>query len=391
MMRVPAVAWGGAAAMAIAMGLARFAYTPIIPAMHAQAGLSAADAGYLATSNYAGYTVATLWPIFARRLGFSPGPRATVQVALALCLATTLAMALTTHFALWTLLRFVSGAASALAMIYASTLVLDALAKSGRGAAIGVHYGGVGFGIALSGLMVECLEPWQVGWRGLWAGVALLIVALAPLALTMLTRRTSGVDIAPGTAAAGVSVPAAAARPWWLVGGYLCAGLGFIVSGTFLPLIAKQNPATADWAALSWVLVGLAAIPSNVFWAWVAVRTGASGALVVQYLLQALGVMLPVLSPTPPALFASGVLLGGTFMGIVTVANAEARALAPQRTAEMVGLMTAAYSVGQIIGPPTAGQIATRTGSFDGGLAVAAAALLAGAALILVHRLRTRR
>jgi MFS family permease len=389
MMRVPAVAWGGAAAMAIAMGLARFAYTPIIPAMHAQAGLSAADAGLLATANFAGYTVATLWPIFARRLGFSPGPKTTVRVALVACLVTTLGMATTESFALWALLRFASGLASALAMIYASTLVLDALAKSGRGAAIGVHYGGVGFGIALSGLMVEGLEPLHVGWRDLWLGVAILILLLMPLVGATLTRHMPAAAIV-ATPVSG-STSRWSRRPWWLIAGYLCAGLGFIVSGTFLPLIAKQHPETAAWASLSWVLVGLAAIPSNVLWAAVANRTGPTTALVAQYLLQALGVMLPVLLPTPGALLASGVLLGGTFMGIVTVANGAARALEPQRTAEIVGLMTAAYSLGQIVGPPLAGRIATSTGSFDGGLAVAAGTLLAGALLLVIHGVRQAR
>jgi MFS family permease len=391
-MRLPLVAFGGAAAMALAMGVGRFSYTPILPAMHTQAGLSAANAGFLATLNFIGYTLGTLWPLFARRLGFSVGPKTAVRRGLAACIATTIAMAATDSFHVWGVLRFASGIASAFTMIYASTLVLDALAKANPAnapAGAGVHYGGVGFGITLSGLMVLVLEHLGVGWRGLWIGAALLIALMIPLVVATVTRRT------PPTAGAAKSAPRAPQiaprHAGWLVASYTCAGLGFIISGTFLPLIAKQDPATAPYAAFSWMLVGMAAIPSNVFWARVALRRGATVSLVAQYALQVLGVLLPVLSPTPAALLASAVILGGTFMGIVTVANAEARALAPHRTAEMLAMMTIGYSLAQIVGPPVAGMIATRTGSFDGGIYIAAATLILGIAFLLVDGNRARR
>ncbi len=132
------------------------------------------------------------------------------------------------------------------------------------------------------------------------------------------------------------------------------------------------------------MLLGIAAIPSNVFWAWAAQRSSPTTSLVAQFALQAFGVMLPVLSPTPVALLASGVILGATFMGIVTVANAEARSRAPQRTAEMIALMTIGYSLAQIVAPPVAGLIATRTGSFADGLGIAAAGLVLGIVFLLL-------
>ena len=384
-MPLPLVAFGGAAAMAAAMGIGRFAYTPILPAMHSQASLSAANAGFLATLNFAGYMLATLWPLLARRLGSAPGPKTTLRFALATCFAATLAMALTDSVTLWGALRFISGFASALAMIYATTMVLDALARSNRSGAAAIHFSGVGVGITVSGLMVLLFEHLQVGWRGMWIGAAALIALLVPVVLVTVARRT------PRTAAMPAPAPsrADAARernPWWLVAAYTCAGLGFIVSGTFLPLIAKQSPATAPYAAFCWVIVGMAAIPSNVLWARVARRAGATISLVVQYALQALAVVLPIFWQTPFALLIGGLLLGGTFMGIVTVASARARDIAPQRTAEMLALMTACYSVGQIVGPPMAGLIATRTGSFDGGLGIAAATMVLGILLLLMDR-----
>lgn len=392
-MHFPLVALGGAAAMAAVMGVGRFAYTPILPAMHAEASLSAANAGFLATLNFAGYLLATLWPLLAHWLGAVPGPKTTLRFGLATCFAATLAMGLTESLALWGMLRFVSGFASALSMIYATTMVLDALARSNRSGAAAIHFSGVGFGISVSGLMVLLFEQLQVGWRGMWFGAAAVIALLVPLALMTVARRTphAAATAAPASVATSVSAPrqAVVARgrnPWWLVAAYACAGLGFIISGTFLPLIAKETPATAPYAAFCWVIVGLAAIPSNVLWAWVARRAGATASLVVQYALQAVAVVLPIFWQTPLALLVGGLLLGGTFMGIVTVASARARDIAPQRTAEMLALMTACYSVGQIIGPPMAGLIATQTGSFDGGLAIAAGTMVLGIFLLLMDR-----
>ena len=396
-MHFPLVALGGAAAMAAVMGVGRFAYTPILPAMHAEASLSAANAGFLATLNFAGYLLATLWPLLAHRLGAVPGPKTMLRFGLATCFAATLAMGLTESLALWGMLRFVSGFASALSMIYATTMVLDALARSNRSGAAAIHFSGVGFGISVSGLMVLLFEQLQVGWRGMWFGAAAVIALLVPVALMTVARRTprAAATAAPASVSAPVPTSVSAPRqavvargrnPWWLVAAYACAGLGFIISGTFLPLIAKETPATAPYAAFCWVIVGMAAIPSNVLWAWVARRAGATASLVVQYALQAVAVVLPIFWQTPLALLVGGLLLGGTFMGIVTVASARARDIAPQRTAEMLALMTACYSVGQIIGPPMAGLIATQTGSFDGGLAIAAGTMVLGIFLLLMDR-----
>ncbi len=381
------IAFGGAAAMALAMGLARYAYTPILPHMVAEAGLSTEGSGYLATLNFIGYLLATMWPIFARKLGFAPGPKTTLRWCMLAALITTGAMALTTSFAWWAVLRFVSGMISVLIMVYATAIVLDALARLNAGAGAGVHYGGVGCGIVLSGMMVALFEGLHWGWRDMWLGTAALIALLMPLVfLTVTTRSAPGV---PRQDAAPVARDVPQASTWrggaaWLVASYALTGVGFIVSGTFLPLIAKQQPQLAAYAAFSWMLLGLASIPSNVLWAQVAQRIGPTTTLIVLYGLQAAGVALPVFSSAPWALLASGFIIGGTFMGIVTVANAEARNLAPHRTAEMVAIMTAAYSVGQIVGPPLAGELAVRSGNFNQGLLIASGALLLGIVFLLV-------
>lgn len=366
--------------LAIGMGISRFAYTPILPAMRAQAGLTPDLAGYLATGNYAGYLAGALWPLLMRRMALSLNPRRMLVLAMLLAFGTTLAMALSDHVAGWLALRSLAGLASAWLMIYASAIVLETSVKTQHHALLGIHYAGVGCGIVLSGALVVVLERWQVDWRGLWLGAGLLILALAPLVAPALGSAMPAPPV-PGTRAA----PHAAAPPAmrWLIAAYFCAGLGYIVSATFLPLIAKQQPQLASLASSGWVLVGIAAIPSNLLWSRIARGVGDWNALMLAFALQSAGVALPAWSATPAALLCSAAILGATFMGIVTIANGLARALAPLRSTEMIAAMTASYGVGQIAGPTLSGMLAGSAGDFSGGLWIAAASLVCGIVLLL--------
>ncbi len=395
------IAIGGAAMLAIGMGIARFSYTPILPAMRADAGLTVVLAGYLATANYFGYLVGALWTMLARKMGLAIAPRKMLAIGLLLALATTLATAATTLFPLWMVVRFLSGVASAWLMIYASAIVLDASAAASIEAPsmLGVHYAGVGTGIVLSGLLVACLEWLGFDWRAQWIGEAMLILALCPLAWKILDAAPMTRPVPPLAVATPVELPTAAAvgasAIGWLIAAYFCAGLGYIVSATFLPSIAKQHPQLAGYASFGWILVGIAAIPSNHLWASVQTRIGHLPALMAAFALQAVGVALPAMSTAPLALLASAAILGGTFMGIVTIANAKARLAAPARTAEIVAAMTAAYGVGQIIGPIVAARLALTSGTFSSALWLSAGILGIGMLLLAAgtgraNGLRTR-
>ena len=145
---------GGIIALAAAMGIGRFAFTPILPAMQRATGLDTAQAGLLAAANYAGYLVGALLitvavPVNARR-GVLLGSLVTVA-------ATTALMAVTSAFPLWAAIRFLSGLASAGVFVLASGLVLDLLRRAGHASRSGWLYSGPGLGIAVSGVAVLAL------------------------------------------------------------------------------------------------------------------------------------------------------------------------------------------------------------------------------------------
>lgn len=382
---------GGLAALALAMGIGRFAYTAILPAMQAQAGLSVANAGWLASLNFLGYflgAVAAAWVPrgLARTWIF--------RAALALSVATTAAMGLTDAFLAWQVARFLSGLASAGVFILSVAMALDALARAGAERWAGWLYTGVGAGIAGSGLFVAAsgldAQGGGLSHAGQWLalGAVAALLALAPLqAMRDDPPPMVGPAAVPGNNAPG-------ARVAWvplglLTAAYFLEGGGYIVTGTFLPAMMAADPAAAAWAGWAWTLAGLAAIPSGFLWTAAARRLGVWGALIAAHLAQAAGIVLPLLGGGPAGAL-SAVAFGLTFIGIVAQSFVLGRRLSGGASTKVVGLLTAAYGLGQILGPLAAAGLAGPGGDYGRALAAAALAVLAAAACLALGWLLDR-
>ncbi|WP_236583540.1 YbfB/YjiJ family MFS transporter [Streptomyces sp. MBT53] len=187
-----------AAALAAGMGVGRFVYTPILPLMHDRAGLSTGAGAHLATANYVGYLVGALAGTLSPALVRS---RATLRGALVLLIGTLAAMPATQHTGVWLTLRLLAGVASALIFVVAVNSLLGHL-RDHPPHLPGWGFGGVGAGIALSGLLVLALRP-IADWRTAWWAAAALTVALT----------AASWNLRPEVAAATVSAPAVSAAP----------------------------------------------------------------------------------------------------------------------------------------------------------------------------------
>jgi predicted MFS family arabinose efflux permease len=172
----------------------------------------------------------------------------------------------------------------------------------------------------------------------------------------------------------------------WLTIAYGFEGLGYIITGTFLVTLVENTAATHDLASYCWVIVGLAALPSCILWSFLAARWGAIIALVVAYLLQALGVLSPVVAPNAFGVYVGSILFGGTFMGITAMATNLARNLRPNESSKAIGLMTGVYGVGQIVGAAGAGILAHGSGGFKVPIIVASGLLCIGIIIILAGK-----
>ncbi len=377
-----AVALAGFLALAAAMGVGRFVYTPILPSMLAGLGLTTAAAGLVASANFLGYLAGA---VAAAAIGAAGPRRQLLLVALLASALTTAAMGLATSLPVFLILRFAGGAASAFVLIFASALVLDWLAAAGRSGLAAVHFAGVGAGIAISAILVAELAARGCDWRCLW--VVSGAVCLASLAVV--ARLLPGEHGPQGT-----SAPARGARldrqllP--LIAAYGLFGFGYVITATFLSTIVRTTPGLATAEPVIWLAVGLAAVPSVALWTWIGRRIGSPRAFAVAAVVEAAGVAASVLATTPPAVIAAAALLGGTFMGLTALGLTAARDLAEGDARSNIALLTASFGLGQTIGPAFAGLAHDLGGGFLLPSLVAAAALVL-AAILVVGRPRERR
>ncbi|MCM3762479.1 YbfB/YjiJ family MFS transporter [Alkalihalobacillus oceani] len=368
---------GGIFALMVAMGIGRFAYTPLLPLMQQALFFTDADAGYLASSNYAGYLIGAC---LAGMLPLAKSKTFYVRTGLVVSIVTTLSMGLTTSYFLMLLLRLVSGVASAFIFVLASSIVLDKLAATGRTSWSGLFYSGVGLGIFFSTLFIPGLHH-LFDWQGVWIGLA-AVSALLALFIWLWLKDSPG----PATKREQqISAMPAPPRKWlpWLIVSYGLEGLGYIVTGTFIVAIAANTPAFNGDATVVWTVVGLAAVPSCIIWSMLAKKTGYSKALMMAMVLQAVGIALPVFSLSQVSLLISASLFGATFIGITTLAATLGRQISPTNSNRVIGYLTAVYAGGQMIGPTLAGILSSYTGSYHSALIGAASAVFIGAFLLV--------
>ena len=361
----------GLAGLAAAMGIGRFAFTPLLPLMQAEFGLPLAQGAWLATLNYAGYLLGALASFVA-----APQPRRAARWGLLLVALTTLAMATTTSYVAWAVLRFAAGAASAFALVGVSGWALGQLNAAGRAEWAGGVFAGVGSGIVMAGLVAL-----GVGAAGQGARPAWLVLGAIAAAIAVLTWRAFA---APEPEAGNVTAAASAsprldASAWVLVVSYGIFGLGYIIPATFLPVIARSvvaDPAVFGWA---WPLFGAAAALSTVAVGRLLPRASprrvAAGSLCVM----AAGVVAPSLAMSPVAIVISAVCVGGTFMVVTMAGLQEARRISHGAPARLMSGMTAAFALGQLAGPVLVSSASDVAGAIIGPSLLAAALLLASA------------
>ena len=367
------LALGGFFAMAAAVGVGRFIYTPILPPMVDDLLLSKGQAGLIASANYLGYLAGALAAASPRLPGSA---RAWLLWSLAVSAVTTGAMGFTDRLVDFLVLRFVGGAASAFVLVLASVLVLERLASARRSDLSIVHFAGVGAGIVVSALVAWGAASHGGGWEGMWFGGGLVALA-AVIAVALLVP---GADLGR---AGEESVRKRSARPkiWPLVTAYGLFGFGYVITAIFFVAIVRASLGSGNLETYIWLVVGLAAIPSVAAWTNLARRYGVTTIFAIACLVEALAVVASVLWISVPGLFVAAVLFGGTFMGITALGLVAARTLWVDESRRALAIMSAAFAFGQIIGPVVAGYGFDLTGSFLLPSLAAAAALCLSAAL----------
>ena len=395
-----AVALAGAVSLAVAMGIGRFAFTPLLPMMLHDGVIDLHAASWLASANYLGYLagalLCTFQPWIWKRAPRLPAING-VWLLRAGLIATgvlTLGMALPWP-AVWPLLRFAAGVASAVVFVYTSGWCLAQLARRNAGALGGAMYIGPGAGIVISGLFASCMVQWgwlaQTGWA-IFGVLAFVLVA----AVWRIFRASAGPGpvVGAGASPAPVAVSDVShgrAEIACLTLAYGTAGFGYIVTATFLPVIAREALPGSPWLDMFWPIFGVGVIAG----ALLSTRLKVSGDLRLLLagcqIVQAIGIFISVMSPTLAGFAVGSLLLGLPFTVLTFLAMQEVRRLRPALAPSYMGLLTAMYGIGQIVGPPLVAVLLKRSASAGTGagagftlsLEIAASVLLVGAALYL--------
>ena len=375
----------GIFSLLLVLGVARFAYTPLLPIMQQQAGLGLAEAGWLAALNYAGYLSGALVASLISDLVLKDR---LYRVGMVVAILSTLMMGLTTDPWLWMLSRFIAGLSSAAGMLLGTGLILNWLIRHNHRPELGIHFSGIGLGIAGCSVAV-----WLMGgvldWREQWfvftaIGCLLIVPALAWLPAP---------DRSPFTASGAAMHDNPPSRLFLslFMAAYFCAGFGYVIGATFIVAIVDQLPGLSGKGALAFLAIGLAGAPSCFNWDLIARYIGELNALILAAVLQIVGIILPVAVGGLYATMFGALLFGGTFIGMVSLVLTMAGRYYPTRPAKMMGKMTLSYGVAQIIGPALVGWLATRLGNYSIGLYLASGVMVVGVALLAILKRVERR
>ncbi len=371
-------ALAGAVAMAAAMGFGRFSFTPILPGMMAGVPLSAADAGFIASANFVGYLVGAVLGAY----GWAAGRERLVALLSLLATAILLAaMAATDSVLVFAAIRFLAGVASAFTLVFTSAIVLSHGAVAGNDHVQAAHFGGPGAGIAISSVMVLALgyvfDDAADGWRADWIGGALFCLVSLGVAWALLPK-------APVHTGQAKEPALVWNRPMVLLTlSYGSFGFGYVITATFLVAIARMSASGPIVEFLCWFIAGVTATFALFIWKPFVRLLGLGGVYVAALIIEAIGVLATVALPHSVAPLIGGALFGATFLAITAYGLQIGRRLSPDSPRRILALMTAAFGVGQIIGPVVAGWIAQVTGNFVLPTIIAAVVLVFCAALVM--------
>jgi MFS family permease len=357
------------------MGIGRFAFTPILPMMQQDAGLSVSNGGWLASANYLGFLLGAL---SATRLRIEP--TITIRGSLVVIGLVTIGMGLESRFASWIVLRTIAGFANAWAQIFTMAWCLERLSMAHRPILTGVVFAGVGVSITLVGTYCVLLMQLNVGSQQAWIGLG--VIALAATAAIWPVFQH---NVRPAN---DERRPKSVVRSRWnaeSIEVILCfgaSGVGYIIPATFLPVMARQfvsDPFIFGW---SWPVFGVAAAIAPLATAGLIRQIGNRRLWMLSHLVMALGVALPLWWASIFGIMASALVVGSTFMINAMASMQEAKAIAGPDASGLLAATVAAFAAGQIVGPIGVSLLSTGDDHFGAALLAASVLLVISAAAL---------
>ena len=338
-----AILLAGILAIVIGVGVARFAFTSLLPYM-LEDFLSLTYAGVLASFNFVGYLFGAIFSIFIKDINTKVKY---FRIGMALSIASTLVLGLSTNETLWLVSRVVAGFGAAMLLIVGAAIVMVKLNFEDKTKAMGIHFTGIGIAITVSELISQFVLKYAT-WSDAWLTLSAFAFVISFYSLYILSFEKEQKQNAPKH-----KLSKSIFTPYviLLILAYFTEGVGFVVQGTFLPDIINSLEGLDGYGSVGWLVVGLAGIPSAILWTRLAHKYGSINIIIVAMALQALGILIPTFTTNVYLNLLSGALYGSTFIGLVALFMHLGGKLAGKNPVVLMGSMTAAYGIGQVGAP----------------------------------------
>jgi len=339
-----AILLAGILALVVGVGVARFVFTSLLPSM-LEDSISIAFAGILASINYIGYLSGSIFSVFIKdvhsKVKF-------FRFGLFLCVISSFILGVTENSTVWIIARLLAGFGAAMALVVGSAVVMLKLKATNKTKAMGIHFSGIGFSILITDLVMRGVFYYGGDWKDAWLIIAIMGAFLSCYSIYVLRFDKQPIkDVVKHKFDKSLFSPMVIL----LILAYFTEGVGMVVQGTFLPDIVNSLEGLEGYGGYVWLVVGLAGIPSCIIWMRLAHRFGSINIMIIAMLLQIVGILIPTFSSHIVMNLLSGLLFGGTFIGLVALFMNFGGQLSNKNPVFIMGAITAAYGVGQIIAP----------------------------------------
>ena len=364
----------GIAALTIAVGIGRFSYTPILPYMISELNLTTTEAGLIASSNYLGYLLGSLIPIFPQ---FPKNIRSIFIYSIFISIISLFAMGLTNTFEVFILIRFIHGIFSAFVLILGTSLIVSHVQKKGKLFLGTAHFSGVGLGMALSAIVVSYLGFLNFTWDELWFSIGILAIMLSFQIIKFTPIQKAEVKYnlkSKHKTSLGFSL---------ITISYGLYGFGYVAFGTFISTMSRLTPGLEKTEPYVWFVVGVTGIPSVFFWNWFGSKIGNDIGLFLANLILGLGVLFSVLINNEFGIFISCILFGLSFVPITSMCLLEGQKRFSGSFIVSTAILTFSFSIGQMIGPYLSGLLTDYYNSFFFSMIISGIVLIFGSLLMI--------
>ena len=371
-----AILIAGIFSIIIGLGVARFAFTGLIPAM-LDDYLTIKFVGILASLNFAGYLSGSIFSIFVKDINFKVY---LYRFGIFLAISTTFILAYSDNNTLWMIGRVLAGFAGAMCLIVGTSIVMQKLTIKSKTKAMGIHFSGIGFSILTTDLLARFVLSLNYSWRDSWAVLAVFAIILSLYSVYILSF-----DKEVKQNAVKVKFDISIFTPFVivLIIAYFTEGVGFVVQATFLPDIINSLEGLEGFGSFTWTLVGFAGIPSCIIWMMLAHKYGSVNIIILAMFLQVIGIMISALTNNIYLNLFSGILYGGTFVGLVALFMNLGGKLAGNNPVMLMGALTTAYGIGQVTAPLYSVALIEHFKNYDYALYVTALIVFGGIVLLL--------